>query len=170
MTDAFRQSTGDKIENKLTPDSHKTVGERLHDNVVGKGDQVASSLEPQHEKSASQKIVDAMTPGNSSHHAGDAHRQSLGDKVEAKVTPDSQKTLGTRISETVTGKTDEAASHVQTEHSKSTSQRAIDAVTPGNSSTTHHAHDHTATGQHKSVVDKVKDVLHVGGHTHHGEL
>lgn len=47
MSDNFRQSLGDKTENKLKPDSQKSTTERMGDNFKGTMDNATSTAQPQ---------------------------------------------------------------------------------------------------------------------------
>ena len=146
----------------MKPDAQKTWTEQKKDEFVGTGDSLASSVQPHGNKSTTQKLADTFTPDN--HNAiGDSHRQGLGDKIAAKAKPDSEKTTTEHVGDAITGKSDKVVSHAQPESSKTTTQKITDAVTPGNDSTATHGHAHP---EHRGVVDKVKDALHIGHGSH----
>ena len=58
----------------------------------------------------------------------DAGRQDIGDKVKAAVTPESQKSTGESIGDTLKGKADNVAGKATPEEDKSILQKASDAV------------------------------------------
>ncbi|KAH8119155.1 heat shock protein 9/12-domain-containing protein [Phellopilus nigrolimitatus] len=61
MSDNNRWGFTDRAEAKLKPDSEKSTTEHVGDKFKGKGDNVASSAQPQNEKSYPQKIGDTVT-------------------------------------------------------------------------------------------------------------
>ncbi|EJD52516.1 hypothetical protein AURDEDRAFT_55029 [Auricularia subglabra TFB-10046 SS5] len=65
MTDAGRQSFTDKVGAAVKPDTHKTTTEHMGDKFNGKADNFAGSLQPQGEKSYTQKAADSVTGGHS---------------------------------------------------------------------------------------------------------
>ncbi|VDB90034.1 unnamed protein product [Peniophora sp. CBMAI 1063] len=80
MSDAGRQSFGDKASAALKPDSEKSTTEHIGDSVKGTTDSVASSLQPQGEKSTTQKAGDTLS-GNSNENSGsllDKTKDTLG--------------------------------------------------------------------------------------------
>ncbi|KAF2639201.1 heat shock protein 9/12 [Massarina eburnea CBS 473.64] len=58
----------------------------------------------------------------------DIGRKGLGDKVEEKATPDSQKSTLTQAKETITGAGDKAAGQAQPDTEKSATQKVGDSV------------------------------------------
>jgi len=64
MSDAGRQSFTDKISSAGKPDSQKPYVEQASDFVKGKLDAAASTVQPEHEKSTSQKVGDTVTGDN----------------------------------------------------------------------------------------------------------
>ncbi|KAH8089321.1 heat shock protein 9/12 [Filobasidium floriforme] len=64
MSDMGRQSLGDKASAAVKPDSEKSYVEQATDYVKGTMDSVASTLQPQQEKSTTQKIGDAVSGDN----------------------------------------------------------------------------------------------------------
>ncbi|EDK42453.1 white colony protein WHS11 [Lodderomyces elongisporus NRRL YB-4239] len=58
----------------------------------------------------------------------DLGRQNIGDKVESAVKPDSQKSTGESLKDTVAGKVDDFAGKGQSDKDKSWTQKASDAV------------------------------------------
>ncbi|ORX40482.1 heat shock protein 9/12-domain-containing protein [Kockovaella imperatae] len=77
----------------------------------------------------------------------DMGRQSFGDKAEAALKPDSQKSYLEQAKDTIAGKADSAASSAQPESQKSWTQQAGDAIS-GN--------QNENSG---SLLDKAKDAL-----------
>ncbi|GAA6003031.1 hypothetical protein JCM10207_001954 [Rhodosporidiobolus poonsookiae] len=84
----------------------------------------------------------------------DTGRESLTDKAERNVKPDSQKGLGEQAMDTAKGAYDSAAAAVQPDSQKSNTQSATDTLTGGGSS---------GSGGGESLVDKAKDTLGMGG-------
>jgi len=81
MSQPGRQDFSDKVHNAVKPDSQKGFGEHVGDMVQGKGDSALSSLQPQQDKSASQKVGDAFS-GQQNHNPGE---RSLMDKAKDAV-------------------------------------------------------------------------------------
>ncbi|ORY33354.1 heat shock protein 9/12-domain-containing protein [Naematelia encephala] len=77
----------------------------------------------------------------------DTGRQSLGDKAEAAVKPDSQKTYLEQGKDMLAGKSDSAASSAQPDSQKSTTQSIGDSLS-GNSNE-----------NSDSLMNKAKDTL-----------
>jgi hypothetical protein len=61
MSDIGRQSLGDKVGAAVKPDTHKTTSEHVGDKAQGKLDNFAGSMQPQGEKSYTQKASDSLT-------------------------------------------------------------------------------------------------------------
>ncbi|KAH0165119.1 hypothetical protein KCU67_g4862, partial [Aureobasidium melanogenum] len=97
----------------------------------------------------------------------DFGRKDLSDKIEEKITPQSAKGPIDVTKEHATGQADHVARDLKTNEHKSTGQSMHDKVSRMTSSdtpsttgaTTIGDHSTTATGDHKSVVDKVKDAI-----------
>ncbi|TFK54469.1 hypothetical protein OE88DRAFT_1655144 [Heliocybe sulcata] len=81
----------------------------------------------------------------------DTGRQSLGDKAEAALKPDSQKSFTEHAGDKITGKADSAASTAQPQSEKSYTQRAGDTLS-GNSN-----------NNDASLMDKAKNAVGLGG-------
>ncbi|KAJ7581081.1 heat shock protein 9/12-domain-containing protein [Mycena floridula] len=64
MSDVGRQSFTDKATAAVKPDSQKTTGESWTDSAKGTFDKVASTGQPQSEKSTTQKAGDAVSGNN----------------------------------------------------------------------------------------------------------
>ncbi|KAI9635511.1 heat shock protein 9/12 [Dioszegia hungarica] len=64
MSSAGRQDFTDKVGAAVKPDSQKSYVEQATDFVKGKLDAAASVAQPEHEKSTTQKIGDAVTGDN----------------------------------------------------------------------------------------------------------
>ncbi|KZV86580.1 hypothetical protein EXIGLDRAFT_680817 [Exidia glandulosa HHB12029] len=79
MTDHGRQSFTDKVSASVKPDSQKTTGEHMGDKFHGKMDNAAGSLQPQGEKSYTQKASDTVTGG---HGGATNNNSSLLDKAK----------------------------------------------------------------------------------------
>ncbi|KAK3215025.1 hypothetical protein GRF29_19g1976684, partial [Pseudopithomyces chartarum] len=77
-------------------------------------------------------------------------RKGLGDQVQEKVTPDSQKSTLDKASETASGAYDRAASAVQPEGDKSTTQKLGDATRGGSDN---------ASNQGKGVLASAQDTI-----------
>lgn len=89
----------------------------------------------------------------------DTGRKDFSTKAKEAITPDSTKSTGERVKESVTDTADRGARGVQSDSSKSTTQEIHDK--------TQRSHDrevHGGTGE--TIVDKVKGALGVGHHSH----
>ncbi|OCF37619.1 hypothetical protein I317_04345 [Kwoniella heveanensis CBS 569] len=64
MSDVGRESLTDKVTSAAKPDSEKSYVEQATDYVKGTLDSAASVLQPQQEKSTTQKVGDALTGDN----------------------------------------------------------------------------------------------------------
>ncbi|WVR04384.1 hypothetical protein IAU60_001386 [Kwoniella sp. DSM 27419] len=64
MSDMGRQSLTDKATSAVKPDSEKSYVEQATDMAKGALDSVASVLQPQQEKTTTQKVGDALTGDN----------------------------------------------------------------------------------------------------------
>ncbi|KAI3404367.1 hypothetical protein KGF56_002888 [Candida oxycetoniae] len=58
----------------------------------------------------------------------DLGRKDIGDKIESAIKPDSEKSTGEHLKDTVTGKADNLAGKGQSDNDKSWTQKASDAV------------------------------------------
>ncbi|KAJ7794393.1 heat shock protein 9/12-domain-containing protein [Mycena olivaceomarginata] len=67
MSDTGRQSFTDKAGAALKPDSQKSTTEQLGDHLKGTGDSVASTFQPQSDKSAGQKVRRQRSPRTRNH-------------------------------------------------------------------------------------------------------
>ncbi|PVF98181.1 hypothetical protein CPB86DRAFT_705585 [Serendipita vermifera] len=81
MSQPGRQSFTDKFGSTVKPDSQKTFGEETSDWVKGKGDSLASTFQPQTEKTTTQKIGDTFS-GNQNRDPGE---RSFTDKAKDTV-------------------------------------------------------------------------------------
>ncbi|KAG9567584.1 hypothetical protein KCU71_g14631, partial [Aureobasidium melanogenum] len=89
----------------------------------------------------------------------DFGRKDLSDKIEEKVTPQSAKGPIDVTKEHATGQADHVARDLKTDEHKSTGQSMHDKVSRMTSSDTPSTTGATTIGDHKSVVDKVKDAI-----------
>ncbi|CAD6585877.1 MAG: hypothetical protein ASARMPREDX12_003690 [Alectoria sarmentosa] len=82
MSDLGRKDFGDKAEEKLTPDSQKSLLDKTKEGVTDAGDKVAGSVQPSDEKSITQKLSDSTStkPGEESYL--DTAKKTLGEAVE----------------------------------------------------------------------------------------
>ncbi|CAD0085161.1 unnamed protein product [Aureobasidium mustum] len=87
----------------------------------------------------------------------DFGRKDLSDKIEEKITPQSAKGPIDVTKEHATGHADHIARDLKTDEHKSTGQSMHDKVSRMTNADTTSAT--TTTGDHKSVVDKVKDAI-----------
>ncbi|PVF96973.1 hypothetical protein CPB86DRAFT_786458 [Serendipita vermifera] len=81
MSQPGRQDFSDKVHNAAKPDSQKGFGEHIGDMVSGKTDSAMSTLQPQGDKSTTQKMGDAFS-GQQNHNPGE---RSLVDKAKDAV-------------------------------------------------------------------------------------
>ena len=79
MSDAGRQSFTDKVGAAVKPDSEKTTTEHFGDKFHGKMDNAKGTMEPQGEKSYTQKAADTVTGG---HGGATNNNSSLMDKAK----------------------------------------------------------------------------------------
>lgn len=168
MSDAFRQTPGEKIHDAVKPDAQKTWTEKKGDQISGTLDKGASHAQPEHNKSATQKIIDSVTPGNDAHTttSHDVGRRDPLSSAQAALTLDSHKSTGTYTKDQVLGHGDNAAAHVQPNSQKSVGQKITDAVTPG--STNHSVEDHTRRDAHDTAGAKLKpDAFKTQGEINH---
>merc|ERR1711939_1221446 len=79
MSDAARKGFGEQAQEKLTPQSQKSTGQVIGENLTGAGDKVAAAVQPSSEKSTTQKAGDSVRGSGDSaqlHHWPDqGHRQ-----------------------------------------------------------------------------------------------
>ncbi|KAF2258247.1 chaperone/heat shock protein-like protein Hsp12 [Lojkania enalia] len=80
----------------------------------------------------------------------DFGRKGLGDQVQEKVTPDSQKSTLDQAKEGITGAYDRAAGSFQPEENKSATQKLGDATRSGSDN---------ASNQGKGVLQSAQDTL-----------
>ena len=66
MSDIGRKNVSTQITEKVTPDSHKTPGEKVKESVTGAVDNVKAALTPDSQKSVPQQVAD-KTRGSSTH-------------------------------------------------------------------------------------------------------
>jgi len=71
MSDNLRKGLGEQVGEKVTPDSQKSYGQIAQEKVTGAADQVAGAIQPEGEKSTTQKLGDA-TRGNTNSAEGGA--------------------------------------------------------------------------------------------------
>merc|ERR1711964_324739 len=60
MSDAARKGFGEQAQEKLTPQSQKSTGQVIGENLTGAGDKVAAAVQPSSEKSTTQKAGDSV--------------------------------------------------------------------------------------------------------------
>jgi len=58
MSDTYRKSFSDKVQEKLTPDSSKSGVDRTKENLTGAADKVSANLQPDSTKSNTQAGAD----------------------------------------------------------------------------------------------------------------
>ena len=58
MSDSIRKPLSTQVTEKMTPDSHKTVGEKVKESVTGVTDRVKAAVTPETEKSVTQQAAD----------------------------------------------------------------------------------------------------------------
>ncbi|RMZ70174.1 chaperone heat shock Hsp12 [Pyrenophora seminiperda CCB06] len=90
----------------------------------------------------------------------DAFRKDTHTKIGEAMQPQSTKSTGTKIKESLTGTGDKVAREAQPDSSKTNTQSTMDKF--GRSKD---RNVHGSTGE--SIVDKTKDALGMGHHTHH---
>merc|ERR1711900_108640 len=59
MSDAARKGFGEQAQEKLTPQSQKSTGQVIGENLTSAGDKVAAAIQPSSEKSTTQKAGDS---------------------------------------------------------------------------------------------------------------
>lgn len=64
MADAGRKDFSQKIDEKITPDSNKSLYERTKETVTDTADKVANDLTPENQKSFSQSVGDSVQRGH----------------------------------------------------------------------------------------------------------
>lgn len=82
MTDAGRKDIGDKMQNKMTPDSSKSTMDQVKDTVTGVGDKAQRDVIPDSQKSTSQSMQDKASREKDSHTGGG---ESILDKAKSAV-------------------------------------------------------------------------------------
>lgn len=70
MSDSNRKNVSTQVSEALTPDSHKTTGERIKESVTGAIDRVKSAVTPNSEKSVTQQAVDKVRGATDDTHSG----------------------------------------------------------------------------------------------------
>ena len=60
MADINRKPISTQISEKVTPDSQKTFGERVKENITGAIDHVKATLTPNSQKSVTQQATDKV--------------------------------------------------------------------------------------------------------------
>merc|ERR1711939_821211 len=83
MSDAARKGFGEQAQEKLTPQSQKSTGQVIGENLTGAGDKVAAAVQPSSEKSTTQKAGDSVRG------SGDSAQKECGgmlDSVSKTVT------------------------------------------------------------------------------------
>lgn len=60
MSDAGRQSIGEKIANAVTPNSEKNTAQKVGDSFKGSADDAAAKVTPDSQKSFTQQASDKM--------------------------------------------------------------------------------------------------------------
>lgn len=107
MSDSMRKGLGEQVGEKVTPQSQKSTGTVLSENVSGAADKAAGAFQPSEEKSTTQKIGDstrsnADSAQNESSGYLDSAKNTLGSAAET-----TSNTLS-NAADSVTGKTKEA--------------------------------------------------------------
>ncbi|KAK0112916.1 hypothetical protein ONS95_014637 [Cadophora gregata] len=97
MSDAARKGFGEQAQEKLTPQSQKSTGQVIGENLTGAGDKVAGAVQPSSEKSTTQKAGDSVRG------TGDSAQKEGGGIIDSV-----SKTV-TDTFNSVTGKTENAA-------------------------------------------------------------
>lgn len=46
MSDSMRKGLGEQAQEKITPDSQKSTGSKISENVTGAGDKLAGAVQP----------------------------------------------------------------------------------------------------------------------------
>ncbi|KAI9814719.1 MAG: hypothetical protein M1826_002165 [Phylliscum demangeonii] len=63
MADTGRKDVTSQLKEKVTPDSSKSTGQKLSENVSGTVDKGLGALQPESEKSTTQKLSDSTRSG-----------------------------------------------------------------------------------------------------------
>ncbi|KAH3942122.1 hypothetical protein HBH53_191600 [Parastagonospora nodorum] len=66
MSDSMRKGLGEQAQEKITPDSQKSTGQKASEGASGLGDKVASAVQPEGQKSTTQKLGDSTRSGGDS--------------------------------------------------------------------------------------------------------
>ncbi|KAF2177203.1 hypothetical protein K469DRAFT_379398 [Zopfia rhizophila CBS 207.26] len=96
MSDLGRKGLGDQAKEKVTPDSQKSTLDQAKEGATGIYDRAAGAVQPEGDKSTSQKLGDSTRSGTD-----DASNQGKG------VLASAQETLGNAaqsVSDTLSGK------------------------------------------------------------------
>ncbi|KAF2794094.1 chaperone/heat shock protein-like protein Hsp12 [Melanomma pulvis-pyrius CBS 109.77] len=97
MSDLGRKGFGEQAKEKVTPDSQKSTLDQATETITGLGDRAAGAVQPQGDKSATQKLGDSTRSGTD-----DASNQGQG------ILADAQNVLGNAaqsVSDTLSGTT-----------------------------------------------------------------
>ncbi|KAF2116691.1 chaperone/heat shock protein-like protein Hsp12 [Lophiotrema nucula] len=95
MSDLGRKGLGDQAKEKATPDSQKSTLDQAKEGASGAYDRAASAVQPEENKSTSQKAGDTFRSGSD-----DASENSKGFVAQAQ---DSLNSAGQAISDTLSG-------------------------------------------------------------------
>jgi len=103
----MRKGLGEQAEEKVTPQSQKSTGQVLSENVTGAGDKVAGAFQPSEDKSTTQKIGDSTRSNtDSAQNGGSSYLDSAKDTLSG-ATESASNTLS-NAADTVTGKVKES--------------------------------------------------------------
>ncbi|KAK0507365.1 hypothetical protein JMJ35_010403 [Cladonia borealis] len=82
MSDEARKDFTSKAQEKLTPESEKSTLDKAKEGVTNAGDQVAGAVQPEDDKSLSQKVSDSTSskPGEESY--VETAKKTVNDAVE----------------------------------------------------------------------------------------
>ncbi|KAL9125251.1 MAG: hypothetical protein Q9217_005516, partial [Psora testacea] len=61
MSDQGRKDLGDKAEDKLTPESQKTLSDKVSEGATDAYDKAAGAVQPEGDKSVTQKLTDSTS-------------------------------------------------------------------------------------------------------------
>lgn len=100
MSDLGRKNIGDKVNEKITPDSEKSGLEKAKETVTGKADSLAADATPENQKSFSQSVADSVKKGSNDakKNAGD-HKETFSETAADYV--DKAKTQASNAAEYV---------------------------------------------------------------------
>ena len=63
MSDLGRKGLGDQVQEKITPDSQKSTLDKASESISGTYDRAAGAVQPDQNKSATQKLGDSTRSG-----------------------------------------------------------------------------------------------------------